>query len=187
MRSRSRCGSPRRALRPIPEEAAAIIAPSREELAAALEELRELARGIHPAVLTDRGLAAAVEALVVRTPVPVSVTMPPERLPVPIEAAAYYVVSEAVTNIVKYAGATTIDVTVESDETTRHRDRRATTGAAAPTRAPAPACAGCATASPRSTARSAVDSPADRGTRIVAEIPLEARPELARSSLQLVR
>ena len=54
-----------------PAGAAAIIKAAREELAAALEELRELARGIHPAVLTDRGLAAAVEALVVRTPVPV--------------------------------------------------------------------------------------------------------------------
>ena len=54
-----------------PAEAATIIGGAREELAAALEELRELARGIHPAVLTDRGLAAAVEALVVRTPLPV--------------------------------------------------------------------------------------------------------------------
>ena len=97
-----------------PAAAEAIIKAAREELAAALEELRELARGIHPAVLTDRGLAAAVEALVIRTPVPVTVTMPSERLPAPIEAAAYYVVSEAVTNIVKYAGATTIDVTVEA-------------------------------------------------------------------------
>ena len=106
-----------------PAEAAAIIEAAREELAAALEELRELARGIHPAVLTDRGLAAAVEALVIRTPLPVTVTMPSERLPAPIEAAAYYVVSEAVTNIVKYAGATAIEVTVETGDELRHRHR----------------------------------------------------------------
>ena len=106
-----------------PAEAAAIISAAREELAAALEDLRELARGIHPAVLTDRGLAAAVEALVARTPLPVTVTMPAERLPAPIEAAAYYVVSEALTNIVKYAGATAIEVAVDGRRRVRHRCR----------------------------------------------------------------
>ena len=110
-----------------PAGAAAIIKAAREELAAALEELRELARGIHPAVLTDRGLAAAVEALVARTPLPVEVATPPERLPAPIEAAAYYVVAEALTNIVKYAGATAIEVSVEVGEgcvlVDRHRRR----------------------------------------------------------------
>ena len=138
--------------------------------------------GIHPAVLTDRGLAAAVEALVVRTPVPVSVTMPPERLPASIEAAAYYVVSEAVTNIVKYAGATTIDVTVEVDEThvtvTVSDDG---CGGADPS-----AGTGLRGLRDRVAALDGtlgVDSPTDRGTRIVAEIPLEPRPELARSTV----
>ena len=165
-----------------PEGAAAIISAAREELAAALEELRELARGIHPAVLTDRGLAAAVEALVVRTPVPVTVTMPSERLPAPIEAAAYYVVSEAVTNIVKYAGATTIDVTVESDDT--HVTVTVTDdgcGGADPS-----AGTGLRGLRDRVAALDgtlAVESPAARGTRLVAELPLEARPELARSTV----
>ena len=165
-----------------PEGTAAIINASREELAAALEELRELARGIHPAVLTDRGLAAAVEALVVRTPVPVSVTMPPERLPASIEAAAYYVVSEAVTNIVKYAGATTIDVTVEVDET------HVTVIVSDDGCGGADPSAGTGLRGLRDRVAAldgtlGVDSPTNRGTRIVAEIPLEARPELARSVL----
>ena len=93
-----------------------VISSSREELTAALEELRELARGIHPAVLTDQGLAAAIEALALRTPLPIEIELPPERLPAAVEAAAYYVVSEALTNIVKYAAATRVAVTVEADE-----------------------------------------------------------------------
>ena len=85
-----------------------VISSSREELTAALEELRELARGIHPAVLTDQGLAAAIEALALRTPLPIEIELPPERLPAAVEAAAYYVVSEALTNVVKYAAATRV-------------------------------------------------------------------------------
>jgi signal transduction histidine kinase len=86
---------------------------ARDELARALEELRELARGIHPAVLTDRGLKAALEALAERAPLPVSLDqMPAERLPAPVEAAAYFVVAEALTNIAKYAGASNAEVRI---------------------------------------------------------------------------
>ncbi len=86
---------------------------ARDELARALEELRELARGIHPAVLTDRGLEPALEALAERAPLPVSLDqMPAERLPAPVEAAAYFVVAEALTNVVKYAGASTAAVRI---------------------------------------------------------------------------
>ncbi len=99
-----------------PEGARQVISSSREELTAALEELRELARGIHPAILTDQGLAAAIEALALRAPLPVEVDLPAERLPAAVEAAAYYVVSEALTNIVKYARATRVAVTVRADE-----------------------------------------------------------------------
>jgi signal transduction histidine kinase len=78
-----------------------------EKLAVALGELRELARGIHPAILTDRGLGPAIEALATRVPVPVTAEVEVhERLSAPIEAAAYFVVAEALTNIVKYARAT---------------------------------------------------------------------------------
>ncbi len=93
-------------IRSAPDEAEELIAVASEELTQALEELRELARGIHPAVLTDRGLTAALEVLAVRAPLPVTVeTHLPERLPEPVEAAAYYVVSEALANIAKHASA----------------------------------------------------------------------------------
>ena len=99
-----------------PSGARQVISGSREELAAALEELRELARGIHPAVLTDQGLTAAIEALAVRTPLPIEISLPSKRLPAAIEAAAYYVISEALTNVVKYAAATKVTVAAEVDE-----------------------------------------------------------------------
>jgi signal transduction histidine kinase len=77
------------------------------ELDSALEELRELARGIHPAVLTDRGLATALETLASRAPVPVELAeLPAERLPEAVELAAYFVVAEGLTNVAKYAHAT---------------------------------------------------------------------------------
>jgi signal transduction histidine kinase len=88
------------------QAATAMLDAARVELNRALEELRELARGIHPAVLTDRGLEAALEALAERTPLPVSLDqMPAERLPAPVEAAAYFVVAEALTNVARYAKA----------------------------------------------------------------------------------
>jgi signal transduction histidine kinase len=84
------------------------------ELESALAELRELARGIHPAVLTDRGLDTALEILVRRAPMPVDLAgLPGERLPEAIELATYYVVSEALTNVAKYAKATYATVNVE--------------------------------------------------------------------------
>jgi PAS domain S-box-containing protein len=78
-----------------------------EELQSASAELRELARGIHPAVLTERGLGPAVEALATRAPIPVElVDVPGERLAPVTEATAYFTVSEALTNVAKYAQAT---------------------------------------------------------------------------------
>ena len=88
-----------------------------EELALALAELRELARGLHPAVLSDRGLRAAVEMLAGRSPVPVEIAeVPEERLPEPVEAAAYYLIAEALTNIAKYAGASTVRVRIAASD-----------------------------------------------------------------------
>lgn len=71
----------------------------------ALAELRELARGIHPAVLTEQGLEEAIRTLARRAPVPVEVHACGERLPAQVETAAYFVVSEALTNVAKYAQA----------------------------------------------------------------------------------
>ena len=99
-------------LKTSPDEAGDLLEAASNELAQALEELRELARGIHPAVLSDRGLSAALEALAGRTPLPVDVRTPEERLPPQVEAAAYYVVSEALTNVAKYAQASNVDVRV---------------------------------------------------------------------------
>jgi PAS domain S-box-containing protein len=88
-----------------------------EELALGLEELRELARGIHPAILTDRGLSPALEALAARATVPVEVNgLPSERLPEPIEAAAFYVVAESLTNVAKYASAQSARVDLARDD-----------------------------------------------------------------------
>jgi len=93
-------------LRDDPDTAERILDGARIELASALEELRELARGIHPAILTDRGLPAALEALAARAPVPVEVEdVPEDRMPTPVEAVAYFVVAESLTNMAKYAEA----------------------------------------------------------------------------------
>jgi signal transduction histidine kinase len=96
-----------------PDKAEALLGGAQDELARALEELRELARGIHPAVLSDRGLRPALEALAGRSPVPVQLDgTPRERLPAAVEAAAYFVVAEALTNVVKYAQASQARVSV---------------------------------------------------------------------------
>ena len=87
-------------------EVRTILDESSQELQASLEELRELARGIHPAVLTDRGLGPALETLASRAPVPVEIAgAPPEGLPPAAATAVYFVVSEALTNVAKYARA----------------------------------------------------------------------------------
>jgi signal transduction histidine kinase len=98
-------------------EAARLLDRSRQELDEALKEIRDLARGIHPTVLTDRGLGAAVEALALRAPLPVEVgEAPAQALPEQVELAAYFIVSEALTNVAKHASATHATVTVTSDD-----------------------------------------------------------------------
>jgi signal transduction histidine kinase len=94
---------------------AALIESAAKEAKEALVELRELARGIHPAVLTETGLRGAVQALVERLPVATEVTaMPSGRFPAPAEAAAYFVIAEALTNVVKHAKATCAQVAVSA-------------------------------------------------------------------------
>ena len=96
-----------------PRGAIEIIDGASAELEQTLAELRELARGIHPAVLSDRGLDAALLALAHRAPLPVEVgEIPEDRLPEPVEAAAYYVVAESLTNVVRYAGASRAKVDI---------------------------------------------------------------------------
>jgi signal transduction histidine kinase len=90
-----------------------LLREAREEVGRALEELRDLARGIHPAILTNRGLTDALRDLAGRAAVPVEVaSAPSERLPEPVEAAAYFVVSECLANIGKHAQASQASVAV---------------------------------------------------------------------------
>jgi signal transduction histidine kinase len=96
-----------------PEQAVELLGASLHELGEATAELRELARGIHPAVLTNRGLEAAIKGLASRSPVPVEVLETPEdRLPSSIESAVYFVVAEALTNAARYARAHRVTVSV---------------------------------------------------------------------------
>ena len=95
------------------DEVAGSLDRAAHELELALAELRELARGLHPTVLTEEGLAVAVEALADRTPLPVTVRAPAERYQPEVEATAYFVVAEALTNVVKYAKARAVKVSIE--------------------------------------------------------------------------
>jgi signal transduction histidine kinase len=100
----------RRARGQLPADAApeleATLEGASEQLAGALAELRALARGIHPAILTEAGLAAALRSLARESPVPVTVAIElDERLPQSVEVAAYFLAAEALTNVAKYAGA----------------------------------------------------------------------------------
>ena len=157
-----------------------------EELALALEELRELARGIHPAMLSDRGLAAALEALAGRSPVPVELAPAPrERLPAPVEAAAYFVVAEALTNVAKYADASQARVRVARGATAMRSWRSPTTASAGPTRAAGRACAGSPIGSPRSTGGWKSSSPQARVPCFVLRSPYErADPRRDRRGLR---
>ena len=94
-------------------ELASLLESASKEAHEALVELRELARGIHPAVLTQTGLTGAMQALAERSAVATTITaVPAGRLPTPIEATAYFVVSEALANVAKHAGADSAQVAI---------------------------------------------------------------------------
>jgi signal transduction histidine kinase len=96
-----------------PEGAQALLAEARSGAGEALRELRDLARGIHPPVLADRGLHAAIQALAVASPITVTVSVDtPERPKAPVESAAYFVVAESLANAGKHARATQVDVRI---------------------------------------------------------------------------
>jgi signal transduction histidine kinase len=155
-----------------PPGARKTLAVAKDELAKGLEELRELARGIHPAVLTDRGLGPALQALVKRAPVPVEITeLPGDRLPGPVEAAAYYLVAEAITNVAKYAHASRVLVGV-----CRSSDRVTVTvsddGVGGADTAHGTGLRGLADRIEALEGHLVLDSPPECGTLISAEIPL---------------
>jgi signal transduction histidine kinase len=145
---------------------------AQNELQTSLAELRELARGIHPAVLTDRGLEPALDALVARVPVPVTLEVQAEgRLPGPVESAAYFVVSEGLANVAKYSQATQASVCV------RRVDGRVTVevsddGVGGADAARGSGLRGLSDRLAALDGRLALDSPPGRGTRLRAELPI---------------
>jgi PAS domain S-box-containing protein len=97
-----------------PQRARELLGLALRDARRGIEDLREIAAGIHPAILTQRGLAAAIDALAARLPIPVQIDVPDRRLPGAIEASVYFFCSEALTNIVKHAHATSASVRVEA-------------------------------------------------------------------------
>jgi len=99
-----------------------VLREASQELGEAMRELRELARGLHPALLNERGLGPALESVSARSPFPVDITGVPEdrRLPLPVEAAIYYVISESLANAARHAAASSARVTMScsSDQVT---------------------------------------------------------------------
>ena len=99
-----------------PDELPGLAAELAEGLKDASDELREISRGIHPTILTEAGLGPALRALARRSDVPIDVDVRlDERLPTPVEAAAYYIASEALTNVAKHAHANVVELIAAHD------------------------------------------------------------------------
>jgi PAS domain S-box-containing protein len=147
------------------------VAEGVQQVRAAITELRELARGIHPAILTHRGLEAAVEALTHRMPLPVAVEIPKRRYPPLVESAAYFVVAEALTNVAKLSHAETAAVTAGSTNSsfvlTIEDD-----GVGGAQTSPGSGLSGLYDRISALNGTLEMDSPTGEGTRIRVEIPL---------------
>jgi PAS domain S-box-containing protein len=158
-----------------PAEARMILEAAGDELTLALDELRELARGLHPAVLSDHGLRAAVEMLAARAPVPVEIVeVPDERLPEAVEAAAYYLIAEALTNVAKYAQASAVRISVAAREA-RLAVEVSDDGVGGADAAGGSGLRGLADRVEALSGSLEVVSPAGGGTSLRAEIPVEVR------------
>ena len=143
----------------------------RRDLAAARSQLREFARGIHPTVLTEAGPAAALAELAEQSSMPVTVNVPPGRWPPTVEAAVYFVCSEALTNVAKYAGASRVTIHVEEDRD-QVRARVVDDGVGGADPSAGSGLRGLADRVEALDGRLRIDSPAGGGTRVTAEIPL---------------
>jgi signal transduction histidine kinase len=164
----------RRAQRRLGEESdpevGQLLAAAVGELQIAVEELRELARGVHPAILTEDGLAAALESLVSRSPLPIELNADEGRLPPPVEATAYFVACEALANVVKHARASSAKVTAHRRDGVLFVEvsddgiggARANNGSG---------LSGLADRVEALGGKLRVESPPGRGTRVVGEIP----------------
>jgi PAS domain S-box-containing protein len=158
-------------LRENPQERQELLPAAIDELATGLEEIRALASGLHPAVLAERGLVPALRALVLASPVEVELaTVPGERLPEQVEAAAYYVVAEALANVHKHAGASRVLVHASTRE---HRlEVEVEDDGVGGADVDGEGLRGLADRVEALGGRLALDSPAGGGTRLLAEIPL---------------
>jgi signal transduction histidine kinase len=158
-----------------------LVTDALEQLRQALTELRDLARGIHPAVLGERGLAVALEGLAARSPVPVELRVPRERAAPAVEAAIYFTVAEALTNIAKYAQASfaRIGVDVEGGELIAEVMDDGIGGAAA---TPTSGLGGLTDRLEALGGTLTVDSPAGDGTLIRACVPARPRASTERGA-----
>ena len=154
-----------------PEERKELLTEAIDQLATGLEEIRALASGLHPAVLAERGLVPALRALVLGSPIEVELaTVPAERLPEQVEAAAYYVVAEALANVQKHAGASRVVVHASTGENRLvvEVEDDGVGGADVD----GEGLRGLADRVEALGGRLSLDSPAGGGTRLLAEIPL---------------
>jgi PAS domain S-box-containing protein len=158
------------ALEPEQQPASELVSEALDQAQRATAELRELAQGILPTILTRGGLRAAVEALASRTPVPVEITVSVDRLPAPVEATAYFVVAEALTNVAKHAQATGATVTARvEDGTLRIEVRDDGVGGV---RLDGSGVLGLADRLAALDGQLRIDSPAGGGTLVAADIPI---------------
>jgi signal transduction histidine kinase len=164
--------STERQLRDLPgsSDLLAALALARDELRQSLAELREFAHGMHPSVLSDRGLVGAIESLAARMPVPVEVVAAGDRFPPAVEAAAYFVVCEALTNVARHSGATSAQVSARAFddrlvlEVVDDGSGGAVAGRGSGLRGIADRVAACGGAL-------SIESPPGGGTRLRAELP----------------
>jgi signal transduction histidine kinase len=155
-----------------PDKARELVLGAATELQHAFDELRELARGIHPSVLTERGLGPALELLAERAPLRVAISHElTERLPAPVEAAAYFVVAESLTNIAKHAEASAVEVRV-SRENGVARVEVVDDGVGGADATQGSGLRGLADRVEALDGRLHIVSPPDAGTRVWAEIPV---------------
>jgi signal transduction histidine kinase len=157
-----------------PEVLSATLHEAADQLQRAIAELRELARGIHPAVLTDRGLAPALTSLAERCPVPVELRDElRRRLPAPVEGTLYFVVAEALTNVAKYSGARLVQVRL-ADLGTAVLLEVADDGVGGADRSRGSGLVGLADRVAVHDGELTVSSPAGQGTRITCRLPVPA-------------
>jgi signal transduction histidine kinase len=165
----------------VPPDVRSLVEQGVTHVRSAIRELRELAHGIHPEILTQYGLAAAVQPLADRAPLPVEIAIPDERYPTPVESAAYFVAAEALTNVAKYAHASTariagartragLTLVIEDD------------GVGGARRTPGRGLAGLGDRLAALDGVLTVHSPPGGGTRVRAEIPLRAPAGPTRAS-----